>query len=144
MTIPWDQLGAIAACGALGGLVQAMVTGFQLPFRGNDNTCHLASIGSIFVGAVAALVFWCIYGPASSVSTVDGASIKTGVPLLHFGLSILVGFSGGEVLRREAQKMNLMGEKEAEREAKDRLATILMGQVKALKVGKGSGKQIQK
>jgi len=138
MSIPWEHFGVIAGFGALGGLVQSTITGFQLPsWDNNAKIFQFGSVGRIFAGAVAAAVVWCLYGPLASVSTAPGRSFEANIPPLHFAFSVLVGLSGGEILRREAQKMNLMGQKEAEKEAKIALAETLKDTLAAEKEAEG-------
>jgi hypothetical protein len=86
---------------------------------------HSGSFGFIFVGAVAAAVVWCLYGPAASFDTAGKKSFEASIPLLQLASSVLVGFTGGEVLRIEAKKRVLARQTENANKAKSRLTKTL-------------------
>ena len=113
MNIPWEQLAVMSGMGALGGLLQCIMRDkFQLPHR-DTNDCHFGSIGTIFLGAMAAPVVWALYGPWASLDTAGTTQqYIIHIPLLQLASSVLVGISGGEVLKLETQKQILGGEKE--------------------------------
>lgn len=114
MNIPWEQLLLMAELGALGGVVQCVIRGIKLPYRDeNTDTWHLGSIGNIFVGGVAAAVMWGLYGSFASFDVQNGKEFSPQVPGLQLAFSVLVGYSGAEVLKLEAQK-RLFGRQKVE------------------------------
>jgi hypothetical protein len=70
-----ELIGIVAALGAVGGVVNALTSdnGFALPRR--ETTAEVSIlrpgfIGNIFLGAVAAVIFWGLYGPFAEVNVV--------------------------------------------------------------------------
>ena len=61
-------------------------------------------IANIGIGAIAAVVVWCLYGPAASYDLVKGGPIDFYLPLAQVASSILVGISGAKILTAMAQK----------------------------------------
>lgn len=126
MNIPWAELSLVGGLGAVGGVVQCAMNGFHVPRRDKANgTWHFGSIGSIVAGAIAAAVVWCLYGPLASFNVAGSGHFEANLPLLQLASSVLVGLSGGEVLRLESQKRILGIEKEQMAKAKNELAEAL-------------------
>ncbi|MHC4934342.1 MAG: hypothetical protein ACYTGV_19390 [Planctomycetota bacterium] len=104
----------IAVVGALGGLINALVTdkGIRLPRseRTDAGTVWLpGTLGSLVVSAGAAVVSWALYGPVA-VSYVIGGVQEAGTPtqpgltLGAIGAAALVGFAGARWWTVEADK----------------------------------------
>jgi hypothetical protein len=100
----------IAASGAVGGLVNALLTdnGFFMPKRETTKAGTIIRPGFItttFVGAVAAVVSFLLYGSASS-STVLGSNEPVHVQLTGavIGGAILIGIGGARWLTNEVDK----------------------------------------
>ena len=65
----------VAACGAVGGVVNALMSdnGFILPMRekaAGANILRPGFVGNIILGAVAAVIFWGLYGPFAEANVV--------------------------------------------------------------------------
>jgi hypothetical protein len=104
----------IAVVGAIGGLINALVTdkGIRLPRseRTDAGTVWLpGTLGSLVVSAGAAVVSWALYGPVA-VSYVIGGAREAGAPsqpgltLGAIGAAALVGFAGARWWTVEADK----------------------------------------
>jgi hypothetical protein len=68
-------------------------------------------IGNVLVGAVAALISWCLYGPFADWSLMrsadpegEGSASKVRLPLAALAGAILVGFSGGRWITAESDR----------------------------------------
>lgn len=99
----WVALGSVIACGAFGGLINAVLSGgesyeVRLPGRASDGRAvHLGFTGPMIVGTGAALVAWggaLAQLPASSFPTVIVGCL-------------LAGISGGHYLTSQAKIQNL-------------------------------------
>ena len=107
----WSLLGIICAAGAIGGLVNALLTdnGFALPRRDNVGQVSLLRpgiLGNLLVSAIAAGIPRGLYGPlAAFVILPTGAK----QPELTMNLSalvgaVLVGVGGAKWLTNEVDK----------------------------------------
>ena len=72
----WEMAGVIAAAGAFGGLVNALLNsgnGFsiQLPRRGTNDVLQLGTVGNLVLGIAAALISWGLYGPLRDAALVQ-------------------------------------------------------------------------
>ncbi|MBV8934298.1 MAG: hypothetical protein JO095_00615 [Alphaproteobacteria bacterium] len=65
----WPTLGIIFVAGFLGGLVNALITdnGFVLP-KYAEGIWRPGFLSTAFIGAVAAVVSWGLYGPFPSIT----------------------------------------------------------------------------
>src|SRR5438874_12321016 len=119
MTI-WQIILLIAGCGAVGGIVNCAISGeFNYPrFDAAAKVWRPGWIGNVLVGAVAALVVWGIYGPVASYDLVTGTTIELHLTVAQLLTSLVVGLSGGNILK-------LMAEKQAGTIAQDQLAATL-------------------
>ena len=116
----WEIIGLVAVLGVIGGLTNCLITGgFTYPSQDPERKVWRPGwIANIVVGAVAAVVVWCFYGPASSYDLVKGGVIDFHLPVAQIASSILVGISGAKILTTMAQR-------QAERAAKIDLAKVL-------------------
>lgn len=104
----------IAVVGAIGGLINALVTdkGIRLPRseRTDSGTVLLpGTLGSLVVSAGAAVVSWALYGPVAVSHVIGGAqetgaTAQTGLTLGALGAAALVGFAGARWWTVEADK----------------------------------------
>lgn len=62
------------------------------------------AIGTILIGAVAAGLIWCLYGPASAYDFVSVAPKMFSLTPSQLASSFLTGFAGGRVLTLVAQQ----------------------------------------
>jgi hypothetical protein len=109
MTI-WSILGFVFAAGAVGGVVNALLTdnGFILPSsEPTDSTTILRPgiLGNVLVGAIAATVSWGLYGPfANAVVAPSSQTPMSTLTLAALVGAILVGISGARWLTNEVDK----------------------------------------
>jgi hypothetical protein len=110
----WEILGCVAAAGAVGGLVNALIGGsggngrLVLPKVVQPaNVFQLGFLGNIILGAFAAAITWGLYGPLKD-AVMLGASPGNGLPAnltvtALLGAS-LVGAGGAKVITSELDK----------------------------------------
>jgi hypothetical protein len=105
---------AVAVAGAVGGLANAAVsgTGVVLPSLmdvDGATVLRLGVVGNVFVGALAAVVSFGLYGPLSTrpLLSAGAAGAPAGPLVLTLGAcvgALLVGFTGGRWLTAEADR----------------------------------------
>ncbi|MGD2097895.1 MAG: hypothetical protein PVG35_09960 [Desulfobacterales bacterium] len=109
----WKYMAIIFVSGALGGIVNALMTdnGFTLPRKepqGSANIMRPGFLVNIFIGGVAALVSWGLYGPFAAVFVIGGTN-GPGIEAAGLSLSsvvgaLLVGIGGARWLTNEVDK----------------------------------------
>jgi hypothetical protein len=107
----WTIALVVSLCGALGGFVNALLAGdLHLPHREEDDLYSPGWIGNVVVGAVAALVFWGLYGPSSKVAVIgEGAAAgKVVLTIAEVAGSIVTGIGGARILSGEVEKKALL------------------------------------
>ena len=109
----WKYMTLIFAFGALGGVVNALLTdnGFILPKKEQRDNTQIIRPGflvNIFIGGVAALVSWGLYGPFAAVFIIGGTNdpnlYSTGLSLSSVVGGLLVGVGGARWLSNEVDK----------------------------------------
>jgi hypothetical protein len=114
----WLMLGLIAIAGAIGGVVNALVTdnGFLLPKseRADAGTTVIRPgfLGNVLIGAVAAVISWGLYGPLSAFLVAgtrqalesNSSPEKVGLSLAALVGAALVGVGGARWLSNEVDK----------------------------------------
>ena len=109
----WKYMTLIFAFGALGGVVNALLTdnGFILPKKEQRDKTKIIRPGflvNIFIGGVAALVSWGLYGPFAAVFIIGGTNdpnlYSTGLSLSSVVGGLLVGVGGARWLSNEVDK----------------------------------------
>jgi hypothetical protein len=109
----WKYMVIIFAFGAVGGVVNALLTdnGFILPKKEQQDNTKIIRPGflvNIFIGGIAALVSWGLYGPFAAVfiigGTNDPAVGSTGLSLSSVVGGLLVGVGGARWLTNEVDK----------------------------------------
>jgi hypothetical protein len=109
----WKYMAIIFAFGAVGGLVNALLTdnGFILPRKEALDSAKIIRPGflvNIFIGGIAALVSWGLYGPFAAVfiigGTNDPGTSVTGLSLSAVVGALLVGIGGARWLTNEVDK----------------------------------------
>ena len=109
----WKYMTIIFAFGALGGVVNALLTdnGFILPKkeqRDNTKIIRPGFLVNIFIGGIAALVSWGLYGPFAAVFIIGGTNdpnlYSTGLSLSSVVGGLLVGVGGARWLSNEVDK----------------------------------------
>jgi hypothetical protein len=96
--------GLIAFLGAFGGILHCFLFDGFKSWRYDDETKVFQPgwIGTVIVGAGAAIVVFALYGPwATKVLTFD---LKSDIPVAQIAGSIIVGISGSQILTALAQK----------------------------------------
>jgi len=109
----WKYMAIIFAFGAIGGIVNALLTdnGFILPKQEQQDNTKIIRPGflvNIFVGGIAALVSWGLYGPFAAVFIIGGTNDlnvgTTGLSLSSVIGGLLVGVGGARWLTNEVDK----------------------------------------
>jgi len=109
----WKYMVIIFAFGALGGVVNALLTdnGFILPKKEQQDNTKIIRPGflvNIFVGGISALVSWGLYGPFAAVFIIGGTNDpslgSTGLSLSSVVGGLLVGVGGARWLSNEVDK----------------------------------------
>ena len=80
--------GVIAAAGAFGGLVNALLNngnGFiiQLPRRGTNDVLQLGTVGNLVLGIAAALISWGLYGRLRDAALIQAGSAASPLAARH-------------------------------------------------------------
>lgn len=116
----WEIAVLVCVSGALGGFVNALLAGdLHLPHREGD-LYSPGWIGNVVIGAVAAIVFWGLYGPMAKVAVVGGdasAMAKAIFTVSEIAGSVVTGIGGGRILSSEVEKRALVKTKDALTEA---------------------------
>jgi len=105
----------VGLAGLIGGLVNALMTdnGFIMPKKVVADQLTILRpgvLGNMFIGAVAAVVSWGLYGPMAAVIAIEGPStpasgtVPLGLPLASIVGAILVGIGGAKWLTAEVDK----------------------------------------
>ena len=109
----WKYMAIIFVFGAIGGVVNALLSdnGFILPRKEEQNNTRIIRPGflvNIFIGGIAALVSWGLYGPFAEVFIIGGAIDpnvgRTGLSLSSVIGALLVGVGGARWLTNEVDK----------------------------------------
>ena len=109
----WKYMAIIFAFGAVGGVVNALLTdnGFILPKKEQQGDTKIIRPGflmNIFIGGIAALVSWGLYGPFAAIfiigGTIDPNIGTTGLSLTSVVGGLLVGVGGARWLTNEVDK----------------------------------------
>ncbi len=109
----WKYMVIIFASGAVGGVVNALLTdnGFILPEKeqqGNTKIIRPGFLVNIFIGGIAALISWGLYGPFAQVFIIGGTNdpniVTTGLSLSSVVGGLLVGVGGARWLTNEVDK----------------------------------------
>ncbi len=93
----WLLAVIVFVAGALGGILNALITdnGFVFPkFATVSNGASIwrpGILGNLFVGAIAALVSWALYGPSAELPI---GEFKAELTWAGFASAILVGVVG--------------------------------------------------
>jgi hypothetical protein len=96
----------VTAAGAVGGVVNALISGngFALP-RWRDGVWCPGALANVFIGAVAALCSWALYGSGASINLADmSARNRISLELSAVVGALLVGMSGARWLTNEVDK----------------------------------------
>lgn len=106
---PWICALLIAVSGALGGVLNALVSdnGFLVPHRKRGIWCP-GFISNVLFGAFAAFASWSFYGSGAGVDLAD-LSTRTEISLRFSAIAgaFMVGLVGAKWLTSEADKMLL-------------------------------------
>jgi hypothetical protein len=109
----WKYMVIIFAFGAVGGVINALLTdnGFILPKKEQQDNTKIIRPGflvNIFIGGIAALVSWGLYGPFAAVFIIGGTNDpsvgSTGLSLSSAVGGMLIGVGGARWLTNEVDK----------------------------------------
>jgi hypothetical protein len=104
---PWYCFGLIALAGALGGLVNALLTdnGFTFPRSEKGIWCP-GAISNVLLGSAAAIASWSFYGSGSTVDLATNLPERAKISLTFSALSgaFLVGVGGARWITNEVDK----------------------------------------
>jgi len=103
----WVILELVFLAGAIGGLVNAMITdnGFFCPRVEQVKSIRVVRpgcIGNVFVGAVTAVISWGLYGPFAEANLLENH--KLSLTPSTFAGAILIGVAGAKWLTSEVDK----------------------------------------
>ena len=80
----WEMAGVIAAVGAVGGVVNALLSsgnGYSIQWpKDNGDILQLGVLGNVLLGAFAALITWGLYGPLKDAALL-GSTPTGGLPV---------------------------------------------------------------
>jgi hypothetical protein len=122
---PWQCMIIIFIAGGFGGLANAFMSeeGFILPKRHKGILCP-GFLGNAFIGSMAAIVSWGLYGSGSGVElarkAADNPRAEVSLTIGALAGAILVGIGGAKWLSNEVDKKFLQ---EAASEAGEREIT---------------------
>src|SRR5580698_10209735 len=111
---PWQCATLIFLAGAVGGVVNALVTdnGFTLPQSRGGIWC-VGFISNVIIGAVAAFSSWAFYGSGAGIELAAKATELAGISPERAGISLtftalagalLVGVAGARWITNEIDK----------------------------------------
>lgn len=96
----WTIAIVVSVCGAVGGFVNAFLSGtLHLPRRTAD-TYTPGWIGNVAIGAVAAFVFWTLYDPSGTAALMgNGGSPAKGIlTLAELTASVALGIGAARLM----------------------------------------------
>lgn len=104
----WEILGAVAGAGAIGGIVNALLSdnGFVLP-KLDSGIVRLGILGNLILGAFAAVVTWGLYGPlkdAVILGTHTPGEVAATLTVTALVGAALAGAGGARVITNEIDK----------------------------------------
>jgi hypothetical protein len=91
---------SVLACGALGGLVNALLAGgLHLPHL-EENIYSPGWIGNVLIGAIAAFVFWALYGPTVNIAVIGttAPNVPAAFTIAQLAGFIVIGIGGARIL----------------------------------------------
>jgi hypothetical protein len=129
----WINLLIIALAGALGGVVNALLSqnGFLLPRpekNNGDTIFRPGFLGNVAVGALGACLSWSLYGPATD----QALTARLSLTVSALAGALLVGVAGSRWLTNEVDKQLLRTA------ASNAIAAAVPGSDTALAVQNGS------
>jgi hypothetical protein len=104
----WAMLGVVAAAGAIGGVVNALLSnnGFAVP-QFSNHILQLGVIGNVLLGAFAAVITWGLYGPlkdAVLLGTEPAGQLPANLTVTAVVGAALAGAGGARVVSNEIDK----------------------------------------
>lgn len=104
---PWLCALLVATAGAVGGIVNALLTdnGFILPRRHKGIWCP-GVLSNVLIGALSAFSSWAFYGSGSAIELATKATERTQISLRFSALAgaFLVGVAGAKWITNEVDK----------------------------------------
>jgi hypothetical protein len=106
MSNPWLCATLVSVSGAVGGVVNALLTdnGFILPTRVKEIWCP-GFLSNVMIGAFSAFASWSFYGSGSGLD-ISGAGTRTQISLTFSALAgaFMVGVAGARWITNEVDK----------------------------------------
>jgi hypothetical protein len=104
----WEIFGAIAGAGAVGGIVNALLSdnGFPLP-KLQDGILRPGIIGNLLLGAFAAVITWGLYGPLKDAVVMGlqpPGQVAATLTVTTLVGAALAGAGGARVITNEIDK----------------------------------------
>ncbi len=126
MSALYSQAVLIFAFGAFGGFTICLLRGSRSfwPRYHRKRIWQPGWSGSVFLGAVAAVVMWGIYGPAASYDVLDAEGPPPRLAVVQLLLALVVGMGGSHFLTLEVQKQILRSQRDEEKSAKNAVADV--------------------
>ncbi len=114
----WHIFEIVGVMGAIGGITNCAIAGeFAWP-KYDAGIWRPGLFGNIMIGIIAAVVVFAANGPLASIDILQPLPSDLHLSVSQLFSSIVVGLGGGNILTQVAQK-------QAERMAKDTLASLL-------------------
>lgn len=134
----WKIIFTVVLAGCVGGFLNSAITGeFKLPKKDEEAGVYRPGwMGNVFIGGIAALVYWGLNGPMASAVLFGEANNLATSTVLHVTEligAVLSGVAGGRVLTNEVDKKFLVRESQELKNTKDLLTKSMQGIVKKLK-----------
>jgi len=104
----WAMLGVVTGAGAIGGVVNALLSsnGFAPP-QFSNGILQLGIIGNVLLGAFAAVITWGLYGPlkdAVLLGTQPASQLPANLTVTAVVGAALAGAGGARVVSNEIDK----------------------------------------
>ena len=133
---PWFCAGLIAAAGAAGGLVNALLSkeGLTPPKNVKGGVWDPGALSTIVMGALAAFTSWAFYGSGAGIDLADPAK-QTHLQLSALAGAFLVGVVGAKWIENESARRLLQRTAET-------AAPIIMPKEKAEAIALSSPSQV--
>jgi hypothetical protein len=122
----YQVAGLVGTFGAAGGVVNCTLIGARKFFPGYDGEklWHPGWAGSLFLGGVAAVLIWGIYGSSASFDLLGTVPFEGHLTVAQLLTSVVVGMGGSRILTLEAQKLILSRQRDVEEAAKENVIKV--------------------
>ena len=125
--IIYPLIATVFASGALGGIVSSLLGGTRnfWPCHDEEDVWRLGWFGNTFIGGIAAVVIWGIYGPLASFDLVTPDATSLHLTIAQMVTSLVIGAGGVRILTSLIREQILRAQRnEYESAADDTAATL--------------------